>query len=260
MLRGPDLGELLQAQHARRLALDATGVYFITEIDPAHAEDLAKTLLLMSSARAGHPEDPITLYINSGGGSVGDGLAIIESINLMRRRYRVRIDTAILGYAYSMGAIIAQAGDTRSIGRFGTVMLHSSEWTVTGEDAKIFKDYQRLSEHYQEVVADLFAARTRHRDAAWWRRFIWSGRDRFLGPDECLELGLVDRIDEPMLTDQPDFRVGERAVDVPAADAPVGGGGASASAGRTTTVGRAARAAQGTLPPPKARGGTTGTR
>ena len=41
MLRGPDLGELLQAQHARRLALDATGVYFITEIDPAHAEDLA---------------------------------------------------------------------------------------------------------------------------------------------------------------------------------------------------------------------------
>lgn len=207
MLRGPDLGQLLQAQHERRLALDASGVYFITEIDAPHAEDLAKTLLLMAAARRGRSEDPITVYVNSGGGSVGDGLSMIESINLMRRRYGVRIDTAILGYAYSMGAIVSQAGDTRSIGRFGTLMLHSSEWTVTGEDARIFKDYQRLSEHYQDVVAALFAARTQHRDATWWRRYIWSGRDRFLGPEECLELGLVDRIDEPSLVDRPDFRV-----------------------------------------------------
>ncbi|HEX7473228.1 MAG TPA: ATP-dependent Clp protease proteolytic subunit [Candidatus Limnocylindrales bacterium] len=224
MLRAPDLGELLQAQHMRRLALDASGVYFITEIDPPHAEDIAKSLLLMSSARAGQPDDPITLYINSGGGSVGDGLAIIEAINLMRRKYHVRIDTAILGYAYSMGAIVAQAGDTRSIGRFGTLMLHSSEWTVSGEDAKVFKDYQRLSEHYQEVMAALFAARTHYRDGAWWRRFIWSGRDRFLGPDECMELGLVDRIDEPSLVDEPGFQVGSRgaAPTRPAAPAPEG--------------------------------------
>jgi ATP-dependent protease ClpP protease subunit len=208
MLRGPDLGELLQAEHMRRVALDATGVYFVTEIDPAHAEELGKSLLVMASSRAGEPnDDPITLYINSGGGSVGDGLAMIESINLMRTRYHVRIDTAILGYAYSMGAIVAQAGDTRSIGRFGTLMLHSSEWTISGADAKVFKDYQRLSEHYQDVIAALFAARSGHRDAIWWRRFIWSGRDRFLGPDECLELGLVDRIDEPTLVDQPAFVV-----------------------------------------------------
>jgi ATP-dependent protease ClpP protease subunit len=208
MLRGPDLVELLQAEHMRRAALDATGVYFVTEIDPPHAEELAKALLVMASSRAGEPkDDPITLYINSGGGSVGDGLAMIESINLMRARYHVRIDTAILGYAYSMGAIVAQAGDTRSIGRFGTLMLHSSEWTISGEDAKVFEDYQRLSAHYQEVIAALFAARSGHRDAAWWRRFIWSGRDRFLGPDECLALGLVDRIDEPSLVDQPAFVV-----------------------------------------------------
>jgi ATP-dependent protease ClpP protease subunit len=235
MLRGPDLGELLQAEHMRRVALDATGVYFVTEIDAAHAEDLAKALLVMSSARADGPkDDPITIYINSGGGSVGDGLAMIESINLMRAKYHVRIDTAILGYAYSMAAIVAQAGDTRSIGRFGTLMLHSSEWTLSGEDAKVFKDYQRLSEHYQEVMAALFAARTRHRDAPWWRRFIWSGRDRFLGPDECIELGLVDRIDEPTLVDRPDFHVAMPPVRAPKsaakqAAAPVHGAGVLAT-------------------------------
>lgn len=212
MLRAPDIGELLQAQQLRRLTLDASGVYFITDIDASHAEDLAKALLVMASARTGRPDEAITLYINSGGGSVGDGLAMIEAINFTRRRYDVRIDTAVLGYAYSMGAIVLQAGDTRSIGRFGTLLLHSSQWSISGEDERVFKDYQRLSEHYQEVVAQLFAARTGKRDAGWWRRYIWSGRDRFLGPDECLEMGLVDRIDEPTLHGRPDYRVGSPPV------------------------------------------------
>jgi ATP-dependent protease ClpP protease subunit len=208
MIRSPDLGELIQVQQARRLALEASGLYFINEIDAPHAENLAKSLFLMGAAREGRSEEPITLHINSGGGSVGDGLAMIEAINLARRRHRVRIDTVVLGYAYSMGAIVSQAGDTRTMGRFGMLMLHSSQWILAGEDARIFKDYERLSGHYQEVVAALFAARTQHRDAAWWRRYIWSGRDRFLGPDECLALGLIDRIDEPTLRDRPDFRVG----------------------------------------------------
>ena len=203
VMRAADLGSLLAEAQARRMALDATGVYFVTEIDAAHAEDFAKTLLLMSIPRAGRRDQPITVYINSGGGSVGDGLAMMEMINRMRRQYGVRIDTAVLGYAYSMGAIVAQAGDRRSIGRFGTLMLHSPQWILSGEDERIFKDYQRLSAHYQATVAGLFATRTGYRDARWWRTFIWSGRDRFLGPDECLELGLVDDILEPSRLEPP---------------------------------------------------------
>jgi ATP-dependent protease ClpP protease subunit len=198
-LRVPDLGSLLAEAQARRMALDATGAYFVTDIDAAHAEDFAKTLLLMCVPRSGRPDEPITVYINSGGGTVGDGLAMMEMINRMRRQYRVRIDTAVLGYAYSMGAIVTQAGDHRSIGRFGTLMLHSAQWILSGDDERIFKDYQQLSEHYQQTVGALFASRTGHKDTAWWRRFIWSGRERFLGPEECLELGLVDEIIEPTL-------------------------------------------------------------
>jgi ATP-dependent Clp protease protease subunit len=197
----PDLGALLQEAQSRRMALEASGVYFISEIDPPHAEDLFRSLLLMSAARQGRADQPITIYINSGGGSLGDGLAMMEFINRVRRDHHVRIDTAVLGYAYSMGAIVCQAGDHRTIGRFGTLMLHSTSWILSGDDERIFKDYHRLSEHYQATVAQLFAARTGHKDATWWRRFIWSGRDRFLGPDECLELGLVDEVVEPMLAD-----------------------------------------------------------
>ena len=198
-IRVPDLGTLLAEAQLRRMALDATGAYFVTDIDPVHAEDFAKSLLLMSVPRHGQRDQPITVYINSGGGSVGDGLAMMEMINRMRRQHDVRINTAVLGYAYSMGAIVSQAGDHRSIGRYGTLMLHSTHWLLSGEDERIFKDYQLLSEHYQVTVAQLFARRTGHKDATWWRRFVWSGRERFLGPDECLKLGLVDEILEPAL-------------------------------------------------------------
>ena len=95
----PDLGALLQEAQGRRLALEATGVYFISDIDPPHAEDLFRSLLLMALPREGQAGQPITLYINSGGGSLGDGLAMMEFINRMRHDYHVRIDTAVLGYA-----------------------------------------------------------------------------------------------------------------------------------------------------------------
>ncbi len=205
-MRVPDLGSLLAEAQARRMALDATGAYFVTDIDASHAEDFAKTILLMAVPRAGRTDEPITIFINSGGGSVGDGLAMMEMINRMRQQYRIRIDTAVLGYAYSMGAIVSQAGDRRTIGRFGTLMLHSTQWILSGEDERIFKDYQALAEHYQHTVANLFAARTGYRDARWWRNFIWSGRERFLGPDECLKLGLVDAIVEPALLLPPPAR------------------------------------------------------
>ena len=83
-MRVPDLGSLLSEVQARRMALDATGSYFVNDIDAPHAEDFAKSILLMSIPRRGQRDQPITVYINSGGGSVGDGLAMMEMISRMR--------------------------------------------------------------------------------------------------------------------------------------------------------------------------------
>jgi hypothetical protein len=52
-MRVPDLGSLLAEVQQRRMALDATGSYFVTDIDAPHAEDFAKSLLLMSIPRRG---------------------------------------------------------------------------------------------------------------------------------------------------------------------------------------------------------------
>ena len=72
-MRVPDLGSLLADVQQRRMALDATGSYFVTDIDAAHAEDFAKSLLLMSIPRRGQRDQPITIYINSGAGRSATG-------------------------------------------------------------------------------------------------------------------------------------------------------------------------------------------
>src|SRR5205085_9519950 len=133
-----------------------------------------------------------TVYINSGCGSVGAGLAMMHMMDEVRRRYAVKINTVITGYAYSMGAIVFQAGDHRTMGIYSTMMLHSSSWMLSGEDEKIFEDYAKLAEHYRKLVAELFFKRTGLHTARWWQRYIYSGRDRFLSAAECLKLRPAD--------------------------------------------------------------------
>lgn len=189
-----DLEHLLRNYAERRAELDRAGVYFVSDITDAEAERFSKSVLLMAIERRNRRDLPLTVYINSGGGSVGAGLAMMEMMARVRRQYGLVIHTVVTGYAYSMGAIVFQAGDHRVMGEFSTLMLHGTQWLLAGEDDKVFKDYLKLATHYQEIIGALFAERTGRHDSAWWREFIYSGRDQFLTPSECLELGLVDEI------------------------------------------------------------------
>jgi ATP-dependent protease ClpP protease subunit len=190
----PRLEDLLRDQAMRRAEVESAGAYFVGTIDDQSAEMFNRSVLLMSVARTGRADHPITVYVNSAGGAVGSGFSMMEMVYHMRREYSVRINMHVTGSAFSMAAVLVQAGDHRSMGPLSTMMLHSSSWVLSGEDETIFRDYQKLSEHYQNVTSQIFAKRTGQKDARWWRRFIYSGRDRFMGAEECLELGLVDEI------------------------------------------------------------------
>jgi ATP-dependent protease ClpP protease subunit len=131
------LEDLIAEQQSRRQELDRHGVYFIGEITDQQAESFSKALLLMSMQREGHPD--------AGGGSVGAGLAMMQMMDEVRRLYGVKINTVITGYAYSMGAIVFQAGDKRTMGAYSTMMQHSSSWILSGQDEQIFEDYAKLA-------------------------------------------------------------------------------------------------------------------
>lgn len=184
------------------------GVYYLfRDIDNAEAERFCSSLWAAANVLARVPDGRITVYINSGGGSVGAGFAMIEMTYKIKRELGIPVDTVILGYAYSMGANVFQAGDHRKMGYFSTMMLHSASWQVSGRDSEVFRDLKKLSDLYQRMSAELFCRRTGLRSPAWWRRFIYSGKERYLSAQECLKLGLVDEVceflDECYITSPP---------------------------------------------------------
>ena len=198
-----DLNQLARYNLERQKELEANGIYFLGDITDEAAERMGQALAAMSVERQNRTDKPITIYINSGGGSVGAGLAMMQLIYRMRALYQVTINTVVTGYAYSMGAIVFQAGDKRQVGSFSTLMLHSPQWFLSGSDQQIFSDYATLARHYKNLVSNIFAQRTGKNDATWWEKFIYSGRDRFLTAQECLDLGLADEIYGLQLTTPP---------------------------------------------------------
>lgn len=91
---------------------------FLTEaVTGSSCDELIKQLLYLE---AEDNAKEITLYINSLGGSVQDGLAVYDTIMLLHAPVR----TVCIGTCASMGAILFLAGDRREVMEHGRIMIH----------------------------------------------------------------------------------------------------------------------------------------
>src|SRR5512142_3190666 len=99
-----ELVDAVRAQLRREMAERLRDVYLIGDIE----KDNAKLCIERLRDLAAENNRPITLYINSAGGNVTDGLAIHDSV---RHLVSLGIEIAIVvqGMAYSMGSIVLQA-------------------------------------------------------------------------------------------------------------------------------------------------------
>jgi ATP-dependent Clp protease, protease subunit len=199
-----DFNELLETAN-RRATLDRLATYFIGELTAEEAENFSKTMWIIAQSRIDivRPEDKaITIFVNSPGGDVQAGFAMMEMIYRLRRDYRIPVTMIVTGSAYSMAAVILQSAGHRVMGELSTLMLHSPSWVLAGKDAQIFQDYERLADDYKRQIGKVFAERTGYRTPEWWIKFIYSERDRFLTAKECLEMKLVDEVTPIVLADE----------------------------------------------------------
>jgi hypothetical protein len=98
--RGYDLFSLLMKQ--RIVLLEG-------QVDDAMASIACASLLYLNSPASGDPTAPITVHVNSPGGSVLAGLAIYDTM----RSIAAPIKTVGYGMQASMGSILLVAGDER---------------------------------------------------------------------------------------------------------------------------------------------------
>jgi ATP-dependent protease ClpP protease subunit len=98
---------------------------------------------------------PITVGINSQGGSIQDGLGIYNALRRRGDAVTVRID----GYAVSIASVIALAGSKRISPKSSVWMIHEPAMLAFGNAEDM--DRARLAlEAHAEVITDIYAERT----------------------------------------------------------------------------------------------------
>lgn len=130
---------------------------------------------------------PITLWLNTPGGQVPAGLAIINTIKSIKSK----VITIINSQVCSMGSLIAIAGDERFITKNGVMMFHDMKGGVTGDYSAKIEDRAYFIKRYYKLIEDHIKSNTdlTQREVSRAR----SG-ELWLFADDCLDKGAVDKI------------------------------------------------------------------
>ena len=135
------------------------------------------------------PEKPITLYINSPGGSVTAGMAIYDTMQLIKPD----VKTFCVGLAASMGAVLLAAGADGK--RYALpncrVLIHQPMIQGIGGQATDIDIHAREILRTRARLNEILASHTKQ---ALDRVEHDTERDFWMSPDEAREYGIVDEV------------------------------------------------------------------
>lgn len=97
----------------------------------------------------------INLSINSGGGSVFDGIAIYN----MLKSHKATVNVYVEGLAASIASVIAMAGDTITM-RSGSMMMVHMPWTLSQGNAEKMRKTADTLEKTGNSIVDIYSDRT----------------------------------------------------------------------------------------------------
>ena len=130
--------------------------------------------------------DDITIYINSLGGSVADGLAIIDAMRLVKSK----VNTIGYGTVASMAAIILASGEKRSCMKHTRCMIHQVFGGMQGTVSDVEIAYNNMLEIKDELM-NLLAFKVKKS-----RKQVEKDcdRDYWLSAVKAKEYGLIDEV------------------------------------------------------------------
>lgn len=160
-------------------------VFLGEEVNEATANIVIAQLLHLAYE---DPKKDIKLYINSPGGSVYDGLAIIDTMNYIQPD----VQTIGIGLQASMGAMLLACGAKGK--RFclpnARVMIHQPS---SGTQGKITDQEIALKEgiYLKKVLAQMMAERT---GQSYDKVVKDMDRDNWMSAEEAMEYGIIDEV------------------------------------------------------------------
>ena len=94
----------------------------------------------------------VTVYINSPGGDMFEGIAIYNRL----REHSQRVTTKVLGMAASAASIIYLAGTERQVASSAFLMIHNC-WTFLSGNRHYLRDVADDMQEFDAAMADLYA-------------------------------------------------------------------------------------------------------
>src|SRR3954468_16504726 len=164
-------------------------VYLVGDIE----KDTARACIERLRDLANDGTRPITIYINSAGGNVTDGLAIHDSIRHVVSR-GVDVTIIVQGMAYSMGSIVLQAASDGKRLAFphSWIMIHEpAKWAGWQSTTAAAQHLERLKQMQDQIYKILSS-----RSGKPLRQIIRDTKrtDLYLDAQNALDYGLIDQI------------------------------------------------------------------
>ncbi|MBD1590191.1 head maturation protease, ClpP-related [Pseudomonas typographi] len=97
-------------------------------------------------------DKPVTVYINSPGGDMFEGIAIYNRL----REHTQAVTTKVLGMAASAASIVYLAGAERQVASSAFLMIHNC-WTLLAGNRHYLRDIADDMEEFDSAMADLYA-------------------------------------------------------------------------------------------------------
>ena len=170
-------------------------IFFGDEVNSTTSAVAVAQLLYMRSV---DKTAPVSVFIESPGGSVYDGLAVYDTMTMMKKD--CEITTVALGLAASMGSILLQGGTRgkRSALPHTRVLIHQP-LSGTGAGSHQATDIEILSKETNILKKELIGILASASGKPFDEVYADCERDHWLKAEECLpgkygEFGLIDTI------------------------------------------------------------------
>jgi ATP-dependent Clp protease protease subunit len=176
------------SESVRDRLLEERIVFLGQPVDDDVANRITSELLLLA---AHDPTREITFYINSPGGSVTAGMAIYDTMQLIRPD----VSTWALGFAASMGQFLLSAGapGKRYALPNARILMHQPSAGLSGVQSDIAVQAAAFSS-MKRRIAELTA---QHTGRTVEQITADADRDRWFTADEARSYGLVDHVVQP---------------------------------------------------------------
>lgn len=160
-------------------------VFINTQVDTDSMSNAIAQLLYLESV---DKDKDITLYVDSPGGSCSAGLALVDTMHLVKPD----VATVVVGMAASMGSVIASQGakGKRFMLPHSEHMIHQVLTGARGQLSDVKIRYEHGEKTFDRLL-DLYAKATKKSKKVLRRDME---RDNWMSAEEAIKYGLADRI------------------------------------------------------------------